>query len=303
MSAEAAQVVPDRSPGGREMSVAYAQLSAAIIRHVEKHGFVTTDDAKRFAATLGMHDGAHRQMLQRLTRSYRLVRKASKRYVAPKEQPAPAEEPVVLADDGTDPDPEQTQNWRGLPVPRHLPELWEGMLSAISRADTEPEERLPPPTPAIIASDDRGPVGSGGRMTRTIQTRTLSDDEIAAGKDLADVDTSGRPTNRNECRNGPRPCPWASCKHHLALDVNPNNGNLTIYRPTVNVADLEHTCSLDIADAGGATLDVVGRIMNVSRERIRQVEADGLWKVRFAGGPALASAFEELEPRWEDDAG
>ena len=38
---------------------------------------------------------------------------------------------------------------------------------------------------------------------------------------------------------------------------------------TQNIGD---TCSLDVADRGDTTLDRCGELMNVTRERIRQIE-------------------------------
>ena len=94
------------------------------------------------------------------------------------------------------------------------------------------------------------------------------------------VDTSGRPRTRGECVDGPRPCPWAGCKYHLALDVNPETGTIKINRPDLEVWELEHSCALDIADVGGLTLEATGLIANLTRERIRQLEIIGLVKLR-----------------------
>ena len=43
---------------------------------------------------------------------------------------------------------------------------------------------------------------------------------------------------------------------------------------------MKETCALDIADRGGVTLEEVGEILNLTRERIRQVEVIGLEKLR-----------------------
>jgi DNA-directed RNA polymerase sigma subunit (sigma70/sigma32) len=43
---------------------------------------------------------------------------------------------------------------------------------------------------------------------------------------------------------------------------------------------MSETCSLDVADRGGITLEEVGELLNLTRERIRQVEAAGLEKLR-----------------------
>ncbi len=42
------------------------------------------------------------------------------------------------------------------------------------------------------------------------------------------------------------------------------------------------TCALDVADRGGITLEEVGEIMNLTRERIRQVEVRGLLKLKMS---------------------
>jgi len=91
-----------------------------------------------------------------------------------------------------------------------------------------------------------------------------------------------RPRTRADCINGPRPCLYVSCKHHLYLDVNPRTGSVKLNFPDKEIWELEETCALDVADRGGITLEEVGAIMNLTRERIRQVEARGLYKLRLA---------------------
>ncbi len=91
---------------------------------------------------------------------------------------------------------------------------------------------------------------------------------------------SRRPRSRAECANGARPCMFISCKHHLYLDVNPSTGSIKLNFPDREVWELEETCALDVADKGGITLEEVGSIMNLTRERIRQVETRGLLKLR-----------------------
>jgi hypothetical protein len=89
-----------------------------------------------------------------------------------------------------------------------------------------------------------------------------------------------RPRSRADCANGPRPCMFIACKHHLYLDVNPATGSIKLNFPDREVWELEETCALDVADRGGITLEEVGTIMNLTRERIRQVETRGLAKLR-----------------------
>src|SRR5262249_56164800 len=47
----------------------------------------------------------------------------------------------------------------------------------------------------------------------------------------------------------------------------------------LEVWEMTETCALDVADRGGTTLEEVGAIMNLTRERIRQVEVKGLAKL------------------------
>lgn len=99
---------------------------------------------------------------------------------------------------------------------------------------------------------------------------------------------ASRPRSRADCATGPRPCMFISCKHHLYLDVNPATGSIKLNFPDKEVWELSETCALDVADRGGITLEEVGSIMNLTRERIRQVETRGLLKLR---------AMTEDEPR------
>jgi hypothetical protein len=76
-----------------------------------------------------------------------------------------------------------------------------------------------------------------------------------------------------------RPCPFVSCKHHLYLDVSARTGAIKLNFPDLEVWEMTETCALDVADRGGTTLEEVGAIMNLTRERIRQVEVKGLAKL------------------------
>lgn len=80
-----------------------------------------------------------------------------------------------------------------------------------------------------------------------------------------------RPKTRGNCFGGPRPCPYVACRYHTYLDVTPA-GSLVINRPDVDVSEMTASCALDVADTGGITLDEVGRVMNVTRERVRQIQ-------------------------------
>lgn len=131
------------------------------------------------------------------------------------------------------------------------------------------------------ACDPAPPVRRSRRRVRT-ETRGATDNRrilerlIAAEPVLApdaNVAThADRPRIRGDCAAGARPCPWVSCKHHLYLDVNPETGSIKINFPDREPDQLEHSCSLDVAEQDGMILDAVGEIMNLTRERTRQIE-------------------------------
>lgn len=99
-----------------------------------------------------------------------------------------------------------------------------------------------------------------------------------------------RPRTRGECRGMPRPCPWVACKHHLFLDINPETGSIKFNFPDRESWELQHTCSLDVAEAGALTLEEVGEITNLTRERVRQVEVIGLLKIKREHAGELGEA-------------
>jgi hypothetical protein len=115
---------------------------------------------------------------------------------------------------------------------------------------------------------------------RTISVKRMTKRELELGRLLyPDVEEAERPRTRAECAEGERPCPFVSCKHHLYLDVSARTGAIKLNFPDLEVWQMTETCALDVADRGGTTLEEVGAIMNLTRERIRQVEVKGLAKL------------------------
>ena len=119
--------------------------------------------------------------------------------------------------------------------------------------------------------------------SKTIAPRRLTKEELKMRELFPVVDDLDRPKSRGECNEGMRPCPYVSCKHHLYLDVNPETGSIKLNFPDLEVSEMADTCSLDVADKGGITLEEVGEILNLTRERIRQVEVRGLIKLKMVG--------------------
>ncbi|MCB9708397.1 MAG: DNA-binding protein [Myxococcales bacterium] len=115
---------------------------------------------------------------------------------------------------------------------------------------------------------------------RTISIRRLSKTELNQGRVLYPESDYWKPVTRSECSSTERPCPFVSCKYHLYLDIHPVRGSIKVNFPDLEVWEMTETCALDIADRGGITLEEVGEIMNLTRERVRQVETQGLSKLQ-----------------------
>ena len=120
-----------------------------------------------------------------------------------------------------------------------------------------------------------------GARSKTIAPRRLTKEELRMRELLPILIDEERPGTRGECLTAVRPCPYVSCKHHLYLDVNPETGSIKINFPDLEPWELADTCALDVADRGGITLEEVGAILNLTRERIRQVEVRGLLKLKM----------------------
>ncbi len=132
-------------------------------------------------------------------------------------------------------------------------------------------------------------VNSGGNVTIEHEPKTRTRSQTLSCKqmsrehrkmrsrgELLHIIDSSRPRTRNQCQNMPRPCLYVSCRHHLYLDINVDTGSVKYNFPNKEVWELEETCALDVAERGGATLEEIGDIMNLTRERVRQLETDGL---------------------------
>jgi hypothetical protein len=141
---------------------------------------------------------------------------------------------------------------------------------------------------ALKAPDAQPPVTREQRRSRrkrairarTISVKRMTKRELELGRLLyPEGEDAERPEVREDCANGARPCPFVSCKHHLYLDVSARTGAIKLNFPDLDVWEMSETCALDVADRGGTTLEEVGAIMNLTRERIRQVEVKGLAKL------------------------
>ena len=90
---------------------------------------------------------------------------------------------------------------------------------------------------------------------RTISVKRMTKRELEIGRLLYPETDYWKPRTREECADGPRPCPFVSCKHHLFIDVSARTGAIKLNFPDLEVWDLGESCALDVADRGGTTLD------------------------------------------------
>jgi hypothetical protein len=154
----------------------------------------------------------------------------------------------------------------------------------------EPEDEMfdEQPQPEVAKIRRKVVPSRDGRFrSKTIAPKRLTRDEKRLAQELVYPEDVERPHTREDCLKMPRPCPFVSCEHHLYLDVNPDSGAIKLNFPHLEVWEMAETCSLDVADRGGITLEDVGAILNLTRERIRQVEVRGLVKIRTKNSEAL----------------
>jgi len=141
--------------------------------------------------------------------------------------------------------------------------------------------RVPRPTAAdAITREQRRSRRKREVRARTISVKRMTKRELEIGRMLYPESDYDKPRTREECAEGARPCPYVSCKHHLFLDVSARTGAIKLNFPDLEVWDMNESCALDVADRGGTTLEDVGAIMNLTRERIRQVEVKALAKLQ-----------------------
>ena len=126
--------------------------------------------------------------------------------------------------------------------------------------------------------DGRKPPRSIGEPLR------LSPDEIREGIELSQIYWGqDKPKKRKDCINGIRPCPYVSCRYHLFLSVRPTTkgGRVRVNWPLLeSPADMRWSCALDEAERGGLTLEELGKRLNITRERARQIEGMALQRIR-----------------------
>jgi Sigma-70, region 4 len=113
--------------------------------------------------------------------------------------------------------------------------------------------------------------------------------------------STARPRQLSECPPAGRPCGFASCRHSLLVEIVPIERTgvaaVKLNWPGVDVDALEETCSLHAASRFArrqrtfpingrlqvlASTEEVGRLLNLSPERVSQIESEAIGKLRLA---------------------
>jgi hypothetical protein len=99
------------------------------------------------------------------------------------------------------------------------------------------------------------------------------------------------PKHYADCMGKPEPCRHVFCEHHMVWCF--IWGKKPTIRALLDKAEsLKYTCVLKAVEKkqGGLTLQEVGDILGITRERIRQIEEEALRKI---GGPKIRKQLEE----------
>jgi predicted DNA-binding protein (UPF0251 family) len=153
-----------------------------------------------------------------------------------------------------------------------------------------------------------GKIANSSPRPRSATRNRLSSFERAELEQMERVERGAlflarRPRRRGECEGHPGFCPFFRCKYNLGLDVDPENGTVKVAFPEgppermeVDVDRMGPSCALDLADKGGLTMEEVGDAMNITRQRVEQLEKEALQKLRAAGPHLFRFLFADHDP-------
>lgn len=154
--------------------------------------------------------------------------------------------------------------------------------------DLEDDEDLGEDEDAKVGAEEERTVGDEALVVERVRPRTEPISRLRRnfrhlakslyGEELGEQEewlARNRPRKRGECPQF-RPCPFLLCRNHLYLDVHQSTGALKFNFPDVNPTEMPFSCSLDVAGEGRHTLEEVAAFLNMTRERVRQIEASAL---------------------------
>lgn len=91
-----------------------------------------------------------------------------------------------------------------------------------------------------------------------------------------------------------RPCAYLRCRWNLQIDINPQSGEMRLM-----TGGSEHTCTLRVAQHDGLQLDEIAAILHVSIERVRQLEAKALHKLRQLTTTDLSTESDSVDLEYD----
>jgi hypothetical protein len=119
----------------------------------------------------------------------------------------------------------------------------------------------------------------GKRKSSHPSKRQVRVDREEVAQILSEIPESDRPTNRVECPSY-RPCPFVGCRYNMFLDIK-ETGSITMNYDGMEPWQMQNSCLFDVIEQypEGLPLGMIGQIMNLTRERVRQVEVEALRKL------------------------
>ncbi len=80
------------------------------------------------------------------------------------------------------------------------------------------------------------------------------------------------PASRAECQDGPRPCPYVTCRYHLWRDPGPHGW--------VRIRRGPESCALDVAERGPTKPEEIARLTGLVLRRVEQIHDETFAKLR-----------------------
>ena len=150
---------------------------------------------------------------------------------------------------------------------------------------------------------------------RTVSIKRMRTSQLRADE-AETIEHTERPRTWGECLEralgtASRPCGYLRCKHNLLVDVDGRTGSYKVTWPHLASGSYgdeygaypQHTCALRVAEQGGLTLDEIGSVMNLTRERVRQIETKALYALRSLSDLVAAVDHELDAPPWQGITG
>ncbi len=104
---------------------------------------------------------------------------------------------------------------------------------------------------------------------------------LASEPKLSYPEGSVRPKTRGDCKDGPRPCVFVSCRYNMFLEVS-KGGGIRHNFPGIEPEEMVNSCALDLAEKGGMSMEETAKVFGVAKERIRQIELEVQGRMRRA---------------------